>query len=64
MLSLGDVLIFITCYGVPSCCQYHYNQLGGVIRGRQKNSVATVGVFACLLGVFRCMRVAVLGIVL
>ena len=52
--TLGDVLIFITCCGVPSCYQYHQHQLGGVVRGREKNSVATVGVFA-YMGVCLCM---------
>ena len=46
VLSLGNVLIFITCCGVPSCCQHHQYQLSGVVSGREKNSVATVGVFA------------------
>ena len=54
VLSLGDMLIFIACCGVPSCCEHHQHQLGGVVRVREKNSVATVGMFACV-GVCRCM---------
>ena len=47
VLLLGDMLIFI------ACCQQHQHQLGGIVRGREKNSVATVGVFACG-GVYKC----------
>ena len=54
MLLLGDVLIFIACSGVPSCCQYQQDPLGGVVREREKNSVATVSVFP-FVGVCRCM---------
>ena len=57
------VLIFIACCGVLSCCQHHQNHLCEIVRGRKKNSVATVGVFACV-GVWRCMWVSVLGVVL
>ena len=38
----------IACYGVPSCCQYHQYSLRGVVRGREKNSLATIGVFPCV----------------
>ena len=62
MLLLRDVLIFIAFCVVPSCCQYHQDPLGGVVRGRE-NSVATVGVFLCV-NVCRCMQVVELGIVL
>ena len=43
----GCMLIFIACYGVPSCCQYHQDPLCGVVRGEEKNSVAKVDVFLC-----------------
>ena len=60
---VGGVLIFIACCGVRSCCQYHQDPLCGVVREREKNSVATVGVFPCV-GVCRCILLAKLGIVL
>ena len=47
----GDMLIFIACCGVASCCQHHYEQLAKVVWGRKKSSVATVvGVFAYMFG--------------
>ena len=57
------MLIFIACCGVPSCFQYHQEPLRGVVRGREKNSVATVVMFL-LVGGRRCMQVAELGILL
>ena len=52
MLSLGDVLIFTACCGVPLCCQNHYEHLGKVIREREKNSVATVVRFCLCFWVY------------
>ena len=57
------MLIFIACCGVPSCFQYHQDPVRGVVRGREKNSVATVVMFL-LVGGRRCMQVAELGILL
>ena len=57
------VLIFIAYCGLPSWCQYHQDPLRGVVRGREKNSVAMMGVFPCV-GLCRCISVTDLGIVL
>ena len=33
---VGRCVIFIARCGVPSCCQHHYEQMGGVVRGEEK----------------------------
>ena len=36
-------MIFVTCYGVPSCCQHYQHPLGGALRGRENIRQCTNG---------------------
>ena len=43
MVQLNNELIFVTCYGVPSCCQHYQHPLGEAPRWRENIRQCTNG---------------------